>query len=407
MDPAAQATAAAAAEAGLRFTIEAWTLYGISVVVTILRTYARSKAVGFRNLRADDYLVWAAILFYTVQSTLAHSVGSIARGLANNGMSDQERSALFPHDPEYELRIIGSKIQVAGWTTYSALIWLLKLAMLVFYLRLTDGLGQRYRMRIWIGFGLVLATFLASIGVVFLGCIPFDKYWQISPDPGNSCQAAVSLPIIWTSFAANVSTDIYLILIPIPLLWGSTLRLMKKIASTIVLGAGIFVLVCATLKSVFVIVDPVNGAQLAGTWGTRETFVAVVTTNLPMIFPLIRTWLKPLWPSVLRSSKNTKEAYKPPSGFRTIGGGNAGSRSRDRRTGPLQGNPITSNFTFTESEEQIMNDVKLQSFRGSPSASSGKQSPGGIMVSNEVEITTEDRPDNEGEQRPQPINDTW
>jgi hypothetical protein len=38
------------------------------------------------------------------------------------------------------------------------------------------------------------------------------------------------------------------------MLWGSTLRPFKKIASSIVLGAGIFVLVCATLKSVFVLV---------------------------------------------------------------------------------------------------------------------------------------------------------
>jgi hypothetical protein len=52
---------------------------------------------------------------------------------------------------------------------------------------------------------------------------------------------------------ANVSTDIYLIFIPVPLLWGSALSTGKKIASTIVLGSGIFVLVCAMLKSIFVI----------------------------------------------------------------------------------------------------------------------------------------------------------
>jgi hypothetical protein len=68
------------------------------------------------------------------------------------------------------------------------------------------------------------------------------------------CQAAISRPIIWVSFASNVLTDIYLILIPLPMLWQSTLKPLKKIASTIVLGAGIFVLVCATLKSVFVLV---------------------------------------------------------------------------------------------------------------------------------------------------------
>lgn len=38
------------------------------------------------------------------------------------------------------------------------------------------------------------------------------------------------------------------------MLWRSTLRTIKKIAASIVLGAGIFVLVCACLKSIFVLV---------------------------------------------------------------------------------------------------------------------------------------------------------
>jgi hypothetical protein len=47
------------------------------------------------------------------------------------------------HNPTVELvtnkaiRAIGSKIQVAGWTTYVLLIGSLKLSMLAFYLRLT------------------------------------------------------------------------------------------------------------------------------------------------------------------------------------------------------------------------------------------------------------------------------
>ncbi|WQF82341.1 hypothetical protein CDEST_07355 [Colletotrichum destructivum] len=407
MDPAAQAAAEATEEAGRQSTIETWTLYGIGVVVTILRTYARANAVGFRDLRADDYLVWVAILFYTVQSTLAYSVGSVAHGLANNGMPDKKRAALSPNDTEYELRIIGSKIQVAGWATYSALIWLLKLAMLVFYLRLTQGLGRRYRIRIWIGFGLVLATFLGSICAIFLACIPFHKYWQISPDPGNSCQAAVSLPIVWTSFAANVSTDIYLILIPIPLLWESTLRLAKKIASTIVLGAGIFVLICATLKSVFVLVDPVNGAELAGKWGTRETFVAVVTTNLPMIFPLVRTWMNSLWPSILHYSKRSKKSYKTSTGLRTIGGGSGDSRSQDRRTGNSRAHTVSSNPIFTESEEHIIMNYRFKKLKGPLSALHREQASKGIVVSNEFGVVTEDRMCHIGPKSPERVYEAW
>ena len=34
------------------------------------------------------------------------------------------------------IRVLGSKIQIAGWTTYAALINSLKLSMLAFYVRL-------------------------------------------------------------------------------------------------------------------------------------------------------------------------------------------------------------------------------------------------------------------------------
>lgn len=99
-------------------------------------------------------------LFYTAQSALAYSVGNASHGLANNGMTDAQRAALSPDDLEYQFRyvssslksedstghdcqlfslrrVIGSQIQVAGWTTYSALIWSFKLSMLAFYIRLT------------------------------------------------------------------------------------------------------------------------------------------------------------------------------------------------------------------------------------------------------------------------------
>ncbi|KAJ8195365.1 hypothetical protein LV164_002207 [Aspergillus fumigatus] len=396
-------------------TVEHWTLYAIGVTLTLLRTYARVRAVGFRHLQAEDLLVWVGIIFYTAQTALAYSVGRVAHGLANNGLTDAQRAALSPDDPEYRAAVVGSKIQVAGWTTYSVLMWSLKLSMLAFYLRLTvrleahlftvaigahalrqDGLGQRYRNPIYVGFGLVIATFLVSVITIFSACRPFHKYWQINPDPGNACQAAVSDPIIWASFASNVSTDIYLILIPIPMLWKSRLKLIKKIAATVVFGAGLFVLVCAILKSVFVLV-------LAGEWGNREAFVAVVTTNLPMIFHLLRSWLTRLFGTAFGSSEKT---YKFPSGFQTIGGGAGESSSRKRRAQRTV-HPISANLTFSESEERIVDNVKMNDLEafGAPSTRRD-HSPGGIVVSNQVEITHEDRNSHLGESD-QPRGGNW
>lgn len=64
-DPAAedaQDISSAMAAAVSQMEIEVWTLYSVGVCVTILRTYARLKSVGLRNLRADDFLVWGAVV---------------------------------------------------------------------------------------------------------------------------------------------------------------------------------------------------------------------------------------------------------------------------------------------------------------------------------------------------------
>jgi hypothetical protein len=68
---------------------------------------------------------------------LGYQIGNLAQGLANNGMTDAQRAALPQSDPEYGMRVIGSKVQVAGWSCYSTLMVVLKFAMLFFYLRLT------------------------------------------------------------------------------------------------------------------------------------------------------------------------------------------------------------------------------------------------------------------------------
>jgi len=63
MSDADQAAAAAAAEEAFhKFAVESWTLYGIGLFATMLRTYARIRAVGIRNLRPDDYLAWVGMV---------------------------------------------------------------------------------------------------------------------------------------------------------------------------------------------------------------------------------------------------------------------------------------------------------------------------------------------------------
>ncbi|KAL6887430.1 hypothetical protein HDV57DRAFT_514961 [Trichoderma longibrachiatum] len=357
--PPDAAAAAAAAAAFHQFTVEAFTLLGVGIFVTVLRTAARVRFGGWRNLSGDDYLAWLAVLFYIAETCLAYSVGNKANGLANNNMTDEQRAALSPDDPEYHLRVLGSKIQIAGWSTYSTLLWTLKTSLLFFYIRLTDGLARHYRIRIYIGFGLLAGSYITVAMNLYLSCRPFHKLWQIYPDPGNVCYPAVSNQIIWVYWSFNVLTDMYIISVPLPMLWGTSLKPWRKIGLIFLFSGGLFVIVCATLRSALITLDTANGAQLAGSWAVRETFVAVVTTNLPMLVPMAKVLLGPFIGSILSSRRSTQKLDDgTPKSLVTFGGSTKSWRGR----GPPTANPIT-NFTISESEERIVEDVRMQDLK--------------------------------------------
>ncbi|KAJ5824769.1 hypothetical protein N7447_007109 [Penicillium robsamsonii] len=273
------------------FNTEAFTLLGVAVVVIGLRTTARWIMVGPREFQADDYLMLVAGVVYGLETGAAYMVGAWFMGLANNSMTDEQRKELSPQSEEYRLRVGGSKVQVAGWSLYTLLLWLLKTCMAVFYSRLTAGLVNM-RIRIHIAYVLIGITYIATICSILFGCHPIDKNWQIYPDPGNYCQPAVSKIDIYVTVVLNVATDLYLISIPAPMLFKARLRWREKLELLILFSGGLFVMMAGILRCVLILTAGANGAQQAGSWACRETFVAVIIGNIPMIYPLIRRFTK-------------------------------------------------------------------------------------------------------------------
>lgn len=85
---------------------EAFILLSIGIIVICLRTYARIRQVGIRNLEADDYLMLLVIIPYTIESGLAYMVRARFHGLTNSWMTDDERDALLPQSDEYRWRFV-------------------------------------------------------------------------------------------------------------------------------------------------------------------------------------------------------------------------------------------------------------------------------------------------------------
>ncbi|KAM0428302.1 hypothetical protein ACHAPT_007203 [Fusarium lateritium] len=362
---------AAAAMVSLRaFNIEAFTLLGIALLVTALRSYVRISTVGFGNLWADDYLVLVAAIVYSIETGLAYSVGNIAKGMANNSMTDDQRAALQPDDTEYQLRILGSKIQLAGWSTYSFLLWILKGAMCTFYYRLTKDL-EGYRTRILIGFAFIISSFVVVQLNLILSCRPFYRWWQIYPDPGVYCHPAISPGLVWTYLSFNVATDLYLIMIPMPMLWKAAMPWLQKFWLITLFSCGLFVTMAAILRVALLVSDPVNGAQLAGSWAVRETFVAVLVTNVPMLFPQFKKWALPLVNRVgsSLSASRSPQSSRTDSRFSNMASLDTWRRKSRRSSRPIPINPPRNN----ESEVTIIDDVNLPEAERHPSASSSNE----------------------------------
>ncbi|KAL4963948.1 uncharacterized protein BDV14DRAFT_201430 [Aspergillus stella-maris] len=273
------------------FSTEAFTLLALAIVAIAIRVVARWSIAGPRNFQLDDYLMPLAGIVYGLETGAAYCVGAWWMGLANNSMTNEQRKALDPDSHEYALRVGGSKTQVLGWSLYTTLLWLLKACMAVFYSRLTAGLVNM-KIRVRVAYILIAVTYIAVICSILFGCHPMSKNWQIYPDPGNYCQPAVSKIDVYVTVTLNVATDIYLISIPTPILFKARLPIREKLELLVLFSGGTFVMAAGILRCVLIVTAGANGASQAGSWACRETFVAVIIGNLPMIYPCLRRCLR-------------------------------------------------------------------------------------------------------------------
>lgn len=76
-----------------------------------------------------------------------------------------------------------------------------------------------------------------------------------------------------------------------------------------------------------------------------------------MVFSIIKQWLTPVLGSLITSMRSSQKLTEDtPREIRTFG---AGSKQSWRGRGPPSAYPIT-NITFNESEERIVNEIKMQ-----------------------------------------------
>ncbi|PVH92570.1 hypothetical protein DM02DRAFT_482862, partial [Periconia macrospinosa] len=271
------------------FIAELWALWGIATLVVCLRVWARVALVGWRRLDWDDPLMVLTLLFHTAGTVAAYYAVVVWKGLANNGMTEAQRAALDSNSEEWRFRVNGSKTHIIGLIMYTTVLWLLKACWLIYYMRLTDGVHtMRWRIRIgWLFLG---TTYIAALFIVIFKCLPLSKQWQIYPDPGKNCEPGNAHLMFISVMVINTATDLYLMTIPLPIIYKLRIELKKKIMLLVLFSGGFLVIIFGILRcSTLLTAGPFESSK-SGPWSIRETFMAILVSNVPMIFSLFRRW---------------------------------------------------------------------------------------------------------------------
>ncbi|KAI4719607.1 hypothetical protein E4T48_04081 [Aureobasidium sp. EXF-10727] len=370
---------------------ESWALYALGIVVIALRIYARARKLGLRHLEFDDYLILAAAVFYTI---LILTLNLTAQG-GGSALAMPGEDVFALTEKEVKDRQRGAKIDLVAEQAMLNVIWILKVCTLKLYSRLTMGLRQQIAVKI-------LAIYVA-IGYVacqlafFLECRPFTSYWQIAPSPPLNCMVLYDYAIVQATF--NISSDIFMLIIPFPLIMQVSIVFKQKLILLCVFSMGIFVIIAATLTkaeffhSVY--------AEDYMFWYTREASVAVYVSNLPCVWPLLREALPAL--------KSWTPGFVSSSAYRRRGASTTGLTARTRTrntqksnlglsrrsmddfhaimepTRPLEAKTTTNVHT---KEIQHYNNHIRSTNRGSSSESSIDDLPmHGIMASTTIEMS--------------------
>ncbi|CZR50324.1 uncharacterized protein PAC_00196 [Phialocephala subalpina] len=274
------------------FVAEAWSTWAIAICFILLRFYARITILGWRKLALDDAFMACAALTYTAETTAAYFVAAKWLGLANSGMTDEQRETLNPNSEEWRFRVNGSKTHVLLIQMGQELTRCYR-----------DGL-VKFQIRIKIGYILIATT--ASL------CGSSGKFSQ----------------------TLEVNSQI---------IYKSRLPTRKKISLLVLFSGGFLVIAFGILRCVSLLTVGAIKPALSGEWSVRESFIAVLVSNLPMVLPLLQLW----W-SVVRGQPSNSSSMQP--SYPLNDEPQHSSRSKKKHGHPL----FTTDNTAWASDEAIV-----------------------------------------------------
>ncbi|KAF2993034.1 hypothetical protein E8E13_000226 [Curvularia kusanoi] len=260
------------------FLPEVWGLYSLGTLWIALRYVVRIRVDGLKGLRWDDALALVVLAAWTYSCAIIH----VTYYTGTSSDFTTQEVANFDRKKFAEV-VYGSKLFLGSWYAYLVLIFALKGMVLIFYERIFHEPWQRKVL--WLTTVLCASGFSGLTLALSLRCLPYHKRWQVSPPPPISCTASPNILI--TTSCVNAVTDIFLLSVPVSLLWNLNKPLRTRIAVFILLASGLFVLAACIIRVSLTVVPHIFVLNIAR-WGVREFAVGIVAVNSASLRPMFR-----------------------------------------------------------------------------------------------------------------------
>ncbi|KAL2016430.1 hypothetical protein VTK56DRAFT_3517 [Thermocarpiscus australiensis] len=259
--------------------IESWTLYTVSLIVMACRIISRRMKFGsLRNLKTEDWLMLVAGCTYTGFTVAVNEV-------AENGSNYMDPAMAAALSPEgVATAVYGSKMTLVMEMCTLTTVWLVKACVCFLYYRLTKEAFEKQKLAVKaIACYCAISYVLVVVLLLTYWCRPIQGYWSV-PVVDSECATYYNHMKFATSF--NISSDLMLILIPLPIVIRTRLPLKRKLILCCVLGLGVFNIIAAVLNRYYNFSNPHDLGYVY--WYVAEVAVSICVGNIPLCWPLIR-----------------------------------------------------------------------------------------------------------------------
>ncbi|KAH7123537.1 hypothetical protein B0J11DRAFT_314168 [Dendryphion nanum] len=314
--------------------------YSLCWLVVIVRLWSRRLHLGsWKALQLDDYLILLAMATDTVVMAVMHEIVLTSSNLIAPGEDVSQFSA-----QDIANRVKGSKMVLVVEQMQIVTIWLVKACLLLMYRRMTLLLPQH---KVVIVTAVYVALGFVIMEILYLGvwCRPFSQYWAVPP---NSIQCSAATNHLITNAVLNISSDLIIIAIPMPLLFKVKLPMKTKAVLLFIFMIGMFTIIAAALNKYYSFRNPFGLEWTI--WYLRESYTAILCANLPLTYPLIQKLFR-----LKNWSSNSYGASNNQYGQRSnITGTISGMKSRHRNQKlPSHASSHMASIRKTESQEGI------------------------------------------------------